>query len=398
MSKVAQPEAVPVAYTIPVQSGNVTIQLLRGLALQDALYLFTNAGVFRVSGTDPTSLQVILFDSSAQLVGLQTPQILNNSIYYFSTQGECSVSSGGNQIVSRNVERDILQLSGLNNFSSYAYGCAYESDRKYFLFSPSNGSDTAATQAYVYNWITTAYTLWTRTCSAAIVNPSTQRLYVTDLSGNVYEERKSFTNLDYADESYTITISSIDTTNKTFTLTSSSSVMIGDIIQQTVSGTQYSAQVTGNNTAANLITLTTVTGFTASTATGYRSINTTVQYTPLTCGFAQNMKKVSNWKFAFSNANFSSCDVTFTSDIYLQPETATLTPLTTGGWGAEAGGWGSLPWGVSQIPEQLISCNPSLNTSYARWWIVKLSLAQAFTSFALDGVLCSFDVVSTRGK
>lgn len=398
VSKVAEPEAVPVAYTIPVQSGNVTVQLYRGLALQDALYIFTNAGVFRVTGSDPTTLQIVLFDSSALLVGLQTPQILNNSIYYYSTQGECCVSSGGNQIISRNVERDVLQLSVLNNFTSLAYGCAYESDRKYFLFGPSNGSDTTATQAYVYNWITTAFTLWNRSCAAAIVNQGDQRLYVADGSGNVFKERKSFSNVDYSDEARTITISLINSTNKTFTLASSANVMIGDIIQQTVSGTQYSCQVTGNNTTTNVVNVSTTTGFTTAAATAYRSITTLIQYAPVTCGFAQHLKRFNNWKLSFTNANFSSLSVSFTSDMYQTPELATLTPQTAGGWGAEPLGWGTAPWGVSSIPEQVIPCNPSKNTTYARWVIMKLSLTQAFTSLACDGLMCTFDVISNRGR
>jgi hypothetical protein len=351
-----------------------------------------------VTGTDPTSLQVILFDSSATLVGLQTPAILNNSIYYYSTQGICSVSSGGNQIVSRNVERDVLQLSVLNNFTSLAYGCPYESDRKYFLFAPANGADTFATQSYVYNWITTAFTLWTRACSAAIVNPSTQKLYVTDGNGNVFQERKSLTNLDYADESYAITINSISTANKTFTLADSSDLMIGDVIQQTVAGDQFSTQITGNNTTTNVINVSTATGFTTGSATDYRSISTLIQYAPLTCGFAQNIKRASNWKFPFVNANFDSIQVSFTSDLYQTPESATLSPVTVGGWGTEANGFGTEPFGLSQIAEQLIACNPTLNTTYARWWIIKLGLTQAFTSLALDGVLCSFDIVSIRGR
>lgn len=396
VSKTAQPEAVPVAYTIPVQSGNITIQLLRGISLQDALYLFSNAGVFRVSGTDPTSLQVILFDSSAILIGLQTPQILNNSIYYYSTQGECNVSSGGNQIVSRNIERDIIQLSVLSNFASLAYGCAYESDRKYILFSPSNGADTAATQQYVYNWITTAYTLWDRSCPAAIVNPSSQRLYITDQDGNVFQERKSFSNVDYADEARTITISSIDTTTNQFTLVSSANIFVGDIIQQTVLGTEYSTQVTGNNTTTNVVDVDDASGFDTASAIVYRSINQVAEYCPLTCGFPINMKKVSNWKFAFSNANFEELTVSFTSDLYQTPETATLSPQTSGGWGI--GGFGVPPFGVSTIPEQLIPCNPTRNTAYARWWTVKLQLTEAFTSLSLDGILASFDVISTRGR
>ncbi len=91
-------------------------------------------------------------------------------------------------------------------------------------------------------------------------------------------------------------------------------------------------------------------------------------------------------------------NVSFTSDMYQTVETATLTPLTSGGWGAEPGGWGTNPWGVSVLSEQLLACNPSLNTAYARWWIVQMSLTEAFTSLACDGIMCSFDIVSVRGR
>lgn len=398
VSKAAQPEAAPIAYIQPVQSGNITVTLYRGIALQDALYLFTNAGIFRVTGTDPTSLQIILFDSSALLVGLQTPQILNNSIYYNSSQGICSVSSGGNQILSRNVERDILQLAVLTNFTSYAFGTAYESDRKYFLFSPANGSDQSATQEYVYNWLTTAYTLWTLPCSAAIVNQSTQKLYIADTSGNIYQERKSFSNTDYADQSYTITISSISTSASTFTLSSSANIMIGDVIFQTVSGTQYNTQVTSNDITSGIIGVDSTTGFTAASATSYRSISQLIQFAPVTCGFAEYLKRYSSWKFSFSNANFSECTLGFTSDMYQTVENLTLVPKYAGGWGTETTGFGTVPFGLSTIPEQLISADPSRNTTYARWVIPKLSLTQAFTSMALDGIMCGFDIISSRGR
>ena len=397
-SKVNQPEAVPVAYSTPVQSGNISIVLYRGLALQDALYLFTNGGVFRVTGSDPTTLQVILFDSSAILVGLQTPGILNNSIYYNSTQAICNVSSGGNQIVSRNVERDILQLAVLTNFSSLAYGLVYESDRKYSLFSPTTSVDLIPTQSYVYNWITTAWTQWTRPASAAIVNQANQHLFIADGSGNVFKERKNFSNTDYADESYTITINSIDSVGITFTLASSLNVSIGDIIQQTVSGVQYQCQVTGNNTGTGVVNVTTVTGFTTATATDYKSIAQKIKFTPVTCGFGEYLKKYNFWQFAFSNANFSTIQITFTSDMYQLPELATLTTKFASGWGAEPLGWGTIPFGVSTIPEQVIPCQPSKNTAIARWVIVELDLSQAFTSLALDGIMCTFDILSPRGR
>ena len=395
-SKVNQPDAAPLAYSTPVQSGNISVVLYRGLALQDALYLFTNAGVFRVTGTDPTTLQVILFDSSAILVGLQTPQILNNSIYYYSTQGICNVSSGGNQIVSRNIERDILELSVFSNFSSLAYGVAYESDRKYFLWSPDANTDTIPTISYLYNWITSAYTQWTRPASAGIVNPANQHLFIADGSGNVFKEKKTFTNTDYSDESYTVTISTTDTTLNTITLADSTNVSIGDVIQQTVLMIQYTTQVTGNDTSTGVVNVESAVGFAAGSAINYKSIVQKVKYAPLTCGFGEYLKRYNFWQFAFSNANFNDITVTFTSDMYELPETALLTTKFAGGWGTTS--WGTTPWGLSTIPEQVIPCNPSKNTAIARWVIVELDLTQAFTSLALDGIMCTFDILSPRGR
>ena len=393
VSKVNQPEAVPLAYTIPIQTGDINTIIYRGLALQDAVYVFTNAGVFRITGTDPTTLQVLLFDSSAILVGLQTPQILNNSIYYFSTQATCNVSSGGNQIVSRPIERDELQLSVLPNFGSLAYGVSYESDRKYFLFSPTVSSDTLATQSYVYNWITQAFTLWDRPCTAAIVNPAIQKLYVTDQYGNVFQERKSFTNADFADQQYTITIVSTNPTLETITVTSASNVEIGDVIVQTVGINQYQTQVT--NIAGNVLTVLNAIGFAAGTATDYRSIVTQIQYCPITCGFAEYLKKILSYQFMFENPNFSTIPVQMSTDLYALPETVNLVPITTGQWGTFP--WGASPWGVTIPPEQLIPTWPTPNTVIGHWFIIEMTLTQAFTSLALNGLSATFDIVSTRG-
>lgn len=395
-SKVNQPEAVPLAFNTPVQTGNISIQLYRGLALQDALYLFTNAGVFRVTGTDPQSLQVVLFDSSALLVGLQTPESLNNSIYYYSTQGICSVSSGGNQIVSRNIERDIIQLSALSNFTSLSYGCAYESDRKYFLFSPTSGSDTSAQESYVINWITQCWTLWTRPCSAAIVNQSVNKLYVTDDQGNVFQERKNYNNSDYADEEYTVTINSVSTIANTITLASSVNVNIGDTLTQTVLGTEYSTQVTSNNTVSGVIGVNDATGFAAGSATDIHAIATKVRYAPVTCGFPQYNKKFGIWDFAFENANFDELVVLFSTDYVIAQEDVTLTPQTQGGWGTLP--WGTFPWGVSTFPEQVIPCWPTPNTAWGHWVVIEFELTQAFTSIALNGITGTFDIVGTRGR
>lgn len=395
-SKVSQPEAAPLVFDTPVQTGNISVILYRGLALQDAAYLFSNAGVFRVTGTDPASLQVVLFDSSAFIVGLQTPVILNNSIYYYSTQGACSVSSGGNQILSRNIERDIIQLSALSNFADISYGCRYESDRKYLLFTPTSGADTAAQQCYVNNWITQAWTLWTRPCSAAIVNDSVNKLFVTDADGNVFEERKNFNNSDYADEEYAVTINSVDTTLNEITLADSTNVQIGDTLQQTVLGTQFSTQVTGNDSGTGVINVDDASGFAAGSASDFRSIETVIRYCPVTCGFPQFNKKFTMWDFDFENANFEELSVQFSTDYYILQEEQILTPQQAAGFGVLPWGYGQ--WGISSFPQQVIPCWPTMNTAWGHWVTIELTLQQAFSSISLNGITGTFDVGSARGR
>lgn len=395
VSKVGQPEAVPFAFLLLLQTGNTNTIIFRILALQDALYAFTSSGIYRITGSDPTTLQTLLFDSSALLNGQNTPQILNNSIYYFSTQGICSVSSGGNQIMSRNIERDLLILSELPNFSSLVFGTSYESDRAFFLFTNSSTDNTKVTQEYRYNWITQSYTLWTRAISAAIVNKARDKMYIADLNNRVFQERKTFTNADYADESRSINIVSINTTAKTFTLTSSANVLVGDVIQQTNAGILYSAQVLENDTVTNIVNVTTTDGFIAGAATVYRSIPVSITFTPIHGGFAEYVKKFTSWQFFFATADFNFITLSMQSDWSIAKEQTRLIPIVSGGWGTLP--WGTFPWGVSNVDPQMIPSWPTKNTNYCHWVIISFDLTQAFTSVALEGVSATFDIVSTRG-
>ena len=318
VSKVNQPEAVPLAYELLLQAGNTNITIFRVIALQDAVYAFTSGGIFRITGSDPTTLQTLLFDSSAQIKGLATPQVLNNSIYYCSTQGVCSVSSGGNQIMSRNIERELLTIEALSQFSSVSFGCAYESDRRYLLWTPSQDNNNAAIQSYAYNWITQTWTLWTRAATAAIVNPSIDKLFVADADGNIFKERKTFTNADFADQSYNVTITNVDTVNNILTLADSSNVIIGDVIQQTIGPTQNTTQVTGNDLLTGEVNVEDATDFVNGAAIDYRSIATQIQFVPFHGGFAEYVKKFESWQFFFSNADFAEVTVRMSSD-FLPP-------------------------------------------------------------------------------
>ncbi len=395
VSKINQPEAVPAAFAYTLQAGNINIIIYRMIALQDAVYAFTTGGIFRITGNDPTSLQTLLFGSSALILGLNTPQLLNNSIYYDSTPGICSVSSGGNQIMSRNIERDLLEISELPNYVSVVFGCSYESDRAYFLFTNNTEDDTQVVQEYRYNWITQTYTLWTRPTTAAIVSSAVDRLFFADSTKRIYKERKLFNISDYADESFVITISTINTALNTFALVSSVGINIGDVITQ-VSGTiTYSTQVTANDTGTNTVTVKDVSNFIAGAARDYKSIPVFLTFAPIHGGFAEYVKKWTSWQFFFSTADFDRLTLTMSSDWSIAAETVDLRPIVAGGWGTQP--WGTFPWGVSTIKPQMIPTWPSPNTNYSHWINISLTLNQAFTSLALDGLSATFDIISTRG-
>ena len=393
VSKINQSEAVPLAYEYLLQAGTINIIIYRAIALQDAVYMFTNGGIFRITGSDPTALQTLLFDSSALLFGLNTPVVLNNSIYYASTQGICSVSSGGNQIMSRNIERDILLEETFPTFASAAFGCVYESDRRYLLWGPQADSQV---KAYAYNWITASWTFWTRVCTAAIVGDSTNLLYIAHPTNRISQERKSFTNADFVDEVYPVNIVSINSGAMSITLTSSAEIQVGDLITQTTGLNTFTTQVLINTLLTNTITVGNVTGFVPGTATIDTSIMTEIQYTPIHCGFQEYVKAWDSWQFMFSNANFNAIRCAMGTDWVPGQEVVNLVPIVNGGWGTQL--WGTFPWGVTTIPEQVLTTWPTRNTRYGHWVIINLQLSQAFTSLALDGLSCTFDIISTRAR
>lgn len=396
VSKVNQPEAVPLAYELLLQAGNTNIIIYRCIALQDAVYAFTSGGIFRITGSDPTTLQTLLFDSSAQIDGLNTPAVLNNSIYYSSTQGVCSVSSGGNQIMSRNIERELLTIEALSTYPSVAFSCPYESDRRFLLWTPSQDNNITTVQSYAYNWITQTWTLWTKPATAAIVNPLVDKLFIADADGSIFIERKTFTNADFADQEYDIVIMSVNTIVNTLILTDSTNVAIGDIIQQTTGQVQITSQVTGNDLTTGVVNVESADGFSPGAASDFRSIHTEIQFAPIHGGFAEYVKKFTVWQFYFSNADFNEITLSMSSDFYPSAETVELVPISFGGWGTLP--WGTFNWGVTNIPQQIIPTWPTKNTGYAHWVIINLSLTQAFTALSLDGVSATFDVVSTRGR
>ena len=395
ISELSMPESVPPSSLLQVGSPNFPIS--RIIPVRTALIIVKpEEGVFEITGTSPTSLTVTTLDTTAFINGSETMAALNNSGYFFTTQGVMLVNESGCEIMSRNVQGDVLELASYDypDFASLAFSIGYQSDNAYILFLQKESTDTYSTLQYRYNWITQAWTTWDLKCTAAVVNTANDRLYLATPEGYILEERKTFTNQDYADTTTSITISSIGTDS--FVLASSANVNVRDYLSQTNGGATYSCNVLTNDTVTNTVTVSSVVGFVTGTASDTASINSTISFMPTSCGYPAFIKKFSTWNFEFSNISFAKCLVTFTTDFYPSGESVTLVPQFTNTWGNFS--WGTVAWGVTQAALRPISAYSTKNTSIGHWANVTINLQQAFSGFALCGYTCFFEFLGSRSR
>lgn len=389
------PESVPPAFTEPVGSPNFPIARVTPVR-QGLLVVKPEEGVWLGTGTTPSGMTFTQLDTTAFIKGSETMAALNNSGYFFTTQGVMLANESGCEIMSRNVQGDVLALASYSypNFSSLAFGLGYQSDNAYILFCQQNPGDVVSTVQYRYNWITQAWTTWDIPCTAAVINTANDRLYLATPQGYIIEERKTFTSNDYADETTVVSITHIGTL--ALTLASSANVQIGDQINQTNGGIFYSAIVTSNDEFTNIIGVTSTTGFVTGNANDVAAITSTVTYMPTTCGYAAFIKKFKTWQFEFSDIAFDACTASFTTDFYQNPESVTLEPNISNTWGQFA--WGAEPWGVTSPVIQPITTYATKNTGMGHWANATLTLQQAYSGFSLLGYNVDYDFLGMRNR
>lgn len=399
ISKVDQPEAVPTVNLIFVGSGDQSIY--RVYALRDAVIVEAQGGVYRLTGTSPDTINVTPFDNTVIQYGIDTGVTLNNSVYSNTTQGIISVTESGSQITSRNVEGDILRLSApslFTNFTSLAFAISYESDRKYIYCLADAITDTHSTLQYVYNWITQSWTTWDLEITAGVVNPADNLLYLAGSDGQVLQERKSFTLTDYADRQWLVNV--VSSSLYTVTLDDVSNAVVGYSLAQNVGSgaVELASEITAIDTVAKTVTVSDLLSWYAGVAGGiYQPISSTITYAPLTCGYPNFIKRFEPvMQFVFSQSNFSSATVGFSTDFFPSQETVDITPKLTGGFGTFP--FGTLPFGVSGVSLQMINTYLTKNTTMAHWLNISVSLSQAFQNLSLNGISGFYDILGERAR
>lgn len=386
-SKNGESEAIPLTNWTPL--GSQYQEIVRIVPLRDSLICLSKAGIFRVTGSDPTSFVPELIDSTQILIAPDSVQVVNNQVIQLTTQGICQISDSGVQVLSRPIELDLLELQGasLSGVQNYSFGIGYESDRKYMLWTIKASADTYAKQAFVYNFFTSTWTVWEKEVTCGIVDPTDDKLVFGQADqASILKERKSYAFTDFADEEIAVTVTSVAAT--ILTLSSTAGISAGDLFYE--SSSKYSKIV---NVTSTTIEVEEDATFTAGTRSVFKQIPTLIEWNPLTGENPGTLKHWSDVVLMFKDLGFNEAQVGFKTEISQGVTNTTLSGTPEAGWGVAA--WGSSPWGGGT------------NSKNLRTWVQKeknicaqLSLRFAhdcaYTKFALSGVSLMFKPMGER--
>lgn len=388
-SKPGQAEAVPSLNILYV--GSASKKILRIIAVRNSLFILKEDGVFRCTGT-PGNFSIDTIDSTVVLLAPESAVALSNQCFCLTTQGVVAISDNGGPIMSRPIENQLIQLqgAGLSALQAYSFGCSYESERQYHLWTITSSTDTFATQCFVFNYVTKAWTRSTRQQTHAMVLTADNKMYLANpSSASISQERKSFTYVDYTDEALPVTITAIGA--GALTLVDVTNVSVGDMIYQSAS--TYGL-VTAVRLAGETVTLaTTLSTWATGAASVLKSIPCLIEWLPNAAG---NPGYLRHWREAtviFKQNIFNTASLNFYSEISSGIDMVPITGSPTGGWGQFV--WGSAPWG-GVLRSILFRTFVPLEKQRCDLLSIQFQCQNAWAQFAIEGVSCVLNTVSER--
>ena len=419
-SKFQQPESVPVANTIAV--GNPSFEWLRCLPLRNSVIVLKADGCFQLTG--PTfPFTVTTLDLGTILTAPESASVMSNQVFAYTNQGAVAITETGPGIISRPIENILQNISSYlhPNFPKQTFGTPYETDRKWILSTISGEDDfNLVTISYVYDTITQTWTTYSYPVPIfdMLESPTEHRLYVASASSAfpyLFQERKTFTVVDFADIELPIHITSFS--GNVVNVTSSANATVGwSLAQLDPEGPDAAASIVNISviTAINSPTQITVRDIIAWDLSGTpttlveQPIAIQVSYAPITGGSVSAVggnlpgnpgiiKFFQEVQAFFQSVNFDFITFRFSSDFTSASQPINLVPTSgSAGWGTF--GWGDEPWGGGPINAQSIRTYIPLNARRAHWLNVEIELAQAMTQFTFAGLVLTYHPATTRSK
>lgn len=385
LSKPNQPEACLIGAIYPIGSREFPISRVK--ALKDGIYIFKGDGVFKMTGTNPINMSIRRVDNNTILTGDRTLTTLDNSIIAFTEQGVSIIDQSGSNIISRQIESELIKLSSLSNFKDLAFGMSYEVDRKYYLFVPMSEDDTTCTKCFMFNYATNTWMPRLLSANDAVVNYNDNLMYIA--GDKISQELKSYTEQDYVQDQFEINI----------TLINGSVLTVSDAFEAKEGDT-----LTQGDVVAKILTVDNQT-ITLDSAYPYLTLGEAVVIQPMNCYMVLNpitggdpsaqkhfqdlvatLEKCNSGSFKIGFETYNNCDFKMT----------TMTPKVSGAYGDC--GFGEESFGESfQIEQNLRTITP-LEYSRNAWIRLKIEHDALQTYLSLLGITLVASPVDTRTR
>lgn len=405
-SKFNQPEAVPVVNYVDVGSANAPIN--RIVPLRDGVMVLKQDGVFRISNAAPP-FTVTPIDYNVRILADNTAAELDNKVYFLSDQGVVALSDSDAQIMSFVLDKTIIENTSptlFPNLQAVAWGITYQSDRKYILFMPNTKTETQSSQQYVYNHLTQVWTRWELQANCGIIFKKDGKMYLGSVQGSapdpddsyVYQERKTFTLLDYADNVYTTGNNTVASTN---TITIDNPAMPAGIVltpgwtvTQTTTGARARIVSTTVGLLTTVVVLDRIQTWDATDVNIFVPVNSVVETIQLDTENPGMNKQFNEMVYMFTEQGFTQLDVLISSNTAGIPIADVLVPTLRGGWGIDP--WGITPWGGNPTGQGKIRRYVPQAIQRCGWLYVNIRNAECFTSFGWSGLELFYKPTSSR--
>jgi hypothetical protein len=348
-SKPDEPEHFPPSNYALV--GDKKRAILGLVATRDALFIFKEDGIWRLTGTNG-QYRIDPFDLTTRCVLPSSIVPLKNRIFMLSNRGVVAVSDEGVEVVSMAIDDQLKKLiytldvagAGSGYFLTnvgYA-GAACERDNEYMLLVGNAmlaERSNIGNGALVYNDVTRAWTSWEFSNSGSMaLTPYTWSFH--DRYGVIkLAQRVLLTSyLYFAEPGATFTNSQTWRCDNTASLTVSGAV-VGNVINYTPSNTLVAGDVLYNvTTGASAVVLSSSLGTqaTVDNATGFADTNVLTAIRPVACNvapraFTEQNLRIKQW--VGINAEFSllagACTASFSALASVMTNTSTkvVTPF-----------------------------------------------------------------------
>jgi len=408
ISKNGLPEAVPLLNYLNVGSANKAIK--RIIALRESIFVFKEDAIYKITGESLSNFRVTLHDNTTAIIAPDSAVPFNNTVFCMSLQGVISVSEAGVQVVSRNIEQELLELIQMPNFETTTFGISYESERSYILFCINSQSHEHPHQAYVYNSFTNSWVVWTYEATSGFVCPDCDKLFLGGKESGfeqfwVFRERKTFTVADFVDTDYGVTVVTVLGPSGSYIIVevnSTENAVEGYFMVQTDAGDgeQSVGKIIEVDTVTKRVTL----DVTSSRAFDNNPSNETVIYKPITCrlkyvlntaGNPAVIKQFREATFFFRNDTAAEIKIGYETTLRPGYSSTSTNVYNIGLWGS--GNWGDQSWGgVADTYFQPVRVGIPRNKQRCIAISFSVESTNAFSPFALAGVGSTFEVVSER--